>query len=353
MKDRIIFASLILTLLLSTFVIVSGCGTVAGGGGGGAAAGSPWIYCGSSEGDSIIVINGTTNSVEATVNLGGYNPWNMAASPDGKKIYCSTHNDDVLVIDTATNSTVDVFTVMNSQMSKGMAVSHDGHYLYMTGSLTNEFFRIDLNNNYTYETVALSDYGGRIALNSDSTKAYICVTGQPNPDLTSSPSQSLEVVNLQTMTVEVMITLDNHPWDIMIYNDHAYLAVHSEMHYVDKVDLNTLTVETQFVTPPGYTLMGIVNVPGTNKIYMSNFVLTGEVYPLDPDTLALGTAITSTELSYPTYMAATANYLYVLDASSINHDKIVVIDTNSNEIVKYIYGIKSLGNNNNPIVVYK
>jgi len=157
MKNRILFASLIVALLLSTFVVVSGCGSVTGGGGGGGggAAGSPWIYVGNENNNSIMVIDGSTNTTIEPIDLVTYEPYSMAVSPDWKKIYCSTGTYEVLIINTTNNTIEGSFTVINSQKSSGMVVSHDNEYLYMTGVSTNEFFKIYLNGGYTYETAAL------------------------------------------------------------------------------------------------------------------------------------------------------------------------------------------------------
>jgi len=348
MKNNKYVPLIILLVSICSMAFLYGCGTVAGGGGGGGAAKSAWIYVSDMNNYRIVVIDGTTNTTVEPIIL-DEKPTNIAASPDGKKIYCSVVDDEIYVIDTTTNTSVEMFTVSpNAANSCGMIVSPDNKYLYLTSTTTKEFFRVDLTaGGYPVQSTMLLGYGGPIALNSDNTKAYVCVGGVDQVNTT------LEVINLQTMTKEASINVVNHPYDITIKDNYAYVAMSSAFQLIARVDLTSHSVECIDFDPLNY-LRGVASIPGQDKLYFSNNIASpAEIQILKPSKFPTmeTTPISSSELSYPERIVATANYAYVVDANP--HDKIVIIDVNTDEIVKYIYGLNGDPLYSNPVVVYK
>jgi len=340
MKNRI-FVSILALLSLSLIIaFLYGCA--------GTSVSTPWIYLGSQNNNTILIINGSTNTSSEPIELGAYKPHAIAASPDGKKIYCSTDIDHVLIIDTATNTKTGSFEVVNSRQSAGMAVSHDGNFLYMTGTTTNEFFKIYLNGGYTYETTALYDKASRIALDATSTRAYVCGGVQ------NAGNTYLNKVYLQTMTVE-SVDLGNYPHDLIIKDGYVYVAMHSMFGNLAIVNMNDISDFKIFIFSPEREYWGIVNVPGTNKVYISRAIPIGEVHTtttstgtIEFDSLII---ITGESFANPGFMAATASKVYVVDI--ILTDKVAVIDVASDKIEKYIYGLNGNLYYNNPVIIYK
>jgi len=349
MKKSYFYFAIISLVILSIGIII-GCGSGASSGGGGASAASPWIYVSSNYNDSIMVINGTTNTTVESIQL-GFHPGNMAVSPDGKKLYVSNVDDDqVIVIDTSTNASVDAFIPVNAADSRGMAVTPNGDYLCMTSHTTTEFFKISTVSPYSYKTVMLTGEGCRIAITDDSKKAYVCVAGTGGASLAF-----LQVIDLQNMTIEATINVVNHPHDVVIKGPYAYVAMSSIFDCLARVNLNTSTVETiNYGT--SFNLFGVVSIPGKNKIYASDLISAGRIFILDTDGAFTfeATQITSTELSSPQLMAATSKYAYIVDPPILpNHDKVVVVDVDTDQIVKYINGLQGLDEKCDPVVVYK
>lgn len=341
MKKQFLFLSLVLAVVILSALY--GCGNPSGGGGGG---GSPWIYVSDYDNNSIMVINGTTNASIEPIPL-GFKPANIAVSPDGKKLYVSDYGDDsVTVVDTTTNTTIDSFIPENAARSCGMAVSPNGSYLYMTSATTTEFLKISTTSPYTHQGVQLIGNGGRIALNATATKAYVCVPNIPTGNLTS-----IEVINLQTMTKEASINLVNHPHDITIKGNYAYVAMSSILDCVARINLTNYSVDT-INDGSSYDMQGILSLPGRDKIYVSD--MSGDkIYILIPGKFPTfeATYISSAEFAYPQFMAATSQYVYIIDAPS--HYQIVVVNAATDQFVKYIYGYSGYHYYSNPVVVYK
>ena len=340
---KIFILSLVISLFLGLAIFISNCGTT----GGGSTVPTPWIYCGSSGGFEILVINGSTNTSTETIDLSPEKPWHIAASPDGKKIYASTDTTTVIIIDTTTNTSVGAFSVPLSQDSYGMVVSHDGKYLYMTDSGSTNLYKVYLTAGNTYEAITtLSSNSRRIALNPDSTKAYVCGTS----------SLGLDIVNLQTKSVIDTISFINNPRDVTVKGDYVYVTIgHSDASSPDvvSIDMGTDIVAYELFCPEDY-LAGIVSIPGKNKLYVSNNTNPGKLFIINSSVPTFeSTVITGegTSFHYPALMTASQNYAYVYDAES--HDKIGVINTNTDKIIKYIYGINSSGVYNNPVIIYK
>jgi len=342
---KILILSLTMSLFFGIAIFVSNCGVTTGNGG---AVPSPWIYCGNRGDTTILVIDGSTNTSVETIDIAPCQPEHMAASPDGKKIYVDIlSSDTVIIIDTTTNTSVGAFSVPLSSYSVGMAISHDGKYLYMTDSGSANLYRIYLDAGNTNEAISLSGNGWRIALNPDSTKAYVC----------GNTFSGVDIVDLQTDAVINTISFTNDSRDVAVKGDYAYATIrHTDASSPDVVaiDLTTDTVAHELFSP-GETFTGIVSIPNKNKLYASNNDLTlGKLYIIDSTVPTIESRVITgegTSFHAPALMTASENYAYVYDAEL--HDKIGVINTNLDEIEKYIYGINSSGVYNNPVIIYK
>ncbi len=341
---KIFILFLIISLFFGFALFISNCGVTSSGGG---SVPSPWIYCGNRADTTILVIDGSTNTSVETIDIAPCQPEHMAASPDGKKIYVDILSSNaVVIIDTTTNTSVGAFSVPLSSSSLGMAVSHDGKYLYMTDSGSANLYRIYLTAGNTNEPISLSGNGWRMALNPDSTKAYVC----------GDTFSGVDIVDLQTDTVIDTISFTNDSWDVAVKGNYAYATIrHTDASSPDVVaiDMDTDLVAHELFSP-GETITGIVSIPNKNKLYVSNNDDPGKLFIIDSTVPTIeSTVITGEGASFycPALMAATENYAYVYDAEL--HEKIGVINTNLDEIEKYIYGIDSSGVYNNPVIVYK
>jgi len=336
MKKIIIVSALLSSLIFSAFMIAS-CGTNPSG----TKATTPYIYCSMTSLQAIFIINGTTNTSLEPISCAPYDPYQLAASPDNKLIYSTTHSEEVIVIETGANTVEAEIYVPRSNYSPGIAVSHDGDYLYLTSSISTEIYKVFLTAGNTVEVAMLQDFGTRLALNSDSTKAYVCL---PNT------LYKVEVVDLATMTGGTLVDVYNHPHDITVGDGKAYVAVSSNPYNVAVINLSDDTV--QVLTHHPTQVSSIVSIPGQNKVYAADHTSPGVIYIVDTTVPTIEEkTITDEAFSNPGYMAATANFAYVIDPDP--HYKIAVIDVHQDKVDSYIYGYDSNSFDNNPVVIYK
>ncbi|HII92052.1 MAG TPA: beta-propeller fold lactonase family protein, partial [Methanosarcina sp.] len=115
------------------------------------AGASPFAYITNSEGNSVSVIDATTNKVTTTIPVGS-NPIGVAINPNGTKVYVvNARSSDVSVIDTATNSVV--ATVRAGNFPQGIVVSPNGKKVYVTHRYSNNVSVIDTGENTAVSTL--------------------------------------------------------------------------------------------------------------------------------------------------------------------------------------------------------
>lgn len=85
------------------------------------------VYVTNHTGNSVSVINTTTNLVTHTVGVGS-SPDALAVSPDGSRIYVGNHGGNVSVIDTATKA---VTTIVAGSPVRDLAITPDGSKVYL------------------------------------------------------------------------------------------------------------------------------------------------------------------------------------------------------------------------------
>src|SRR5262249_42188023 len=111
----------------------------------------PFAYVTNSGSGTVSVIDTATNTVVATVGVGG-DPRGVAITPDGTHAYVTNiRSNTVSVIDTATNTVVATVPVGLSPF--GVAITPDGTHAYVTNSFGNNVAVIDTATNTVVATV--------------------------------------------------------------------------------------------------------------------------------------------------------------------------------------------------------
>src|SRR6266849_6084859 len=121
--------------------------------------------------NSVSVIDTTSNTVVATVSVGG-SPLEVAITPDGTRVYVTNGNDNtVSVIDAASNTVV--ATVGVGAGPTAVAITPDGTRVYVTTG--DAVSVIDATSNTVVATVGVSGLG--VAITPDGTRAYVATFG--------------------------------------------------------------------------------------------------------------------------------------------------------------------------------
>jgi YVTN family beta-propeller protein len=230
------------------------------------------LYVTNQRGNSVSVIDTTSNTVIGTIPVGS-GPVGAAASPDGARVYIVNGSGatSVSVIDTATNGVIASIPLGVAQ-PMGIAVTPDGGRLYVsaagassllvidTASLSitktipvgNSPLSVDLSpdGSLVYVAALLSNAVSVISTASDTVVATIPVanpaSARPSPDgsrvyVANVISNTISVVNALTNSVMATVSVAHGPQDLAFTPDGALVYVASA-NWVSTISTATNTV---------------------------------------------------------------------------------------------------------------
>jgi YVTN family beta-propeller protein len=122
--------------------------------------------------NTVSVIDTATNTVIATVSVGG-GPFGVAVTPDGSKVYVTNGDNTVSVIATATNTVIGS-PIPVGREPFGVAVTPDGSKVYVTISIDNTVSVIDTATDTVIGSpipVGRQPFG--VAVTPDGSKVYV------------------------------------------------------------------------------------------------------------------------------------------------------------------------------------
>jgi len=360
MKKHIYVLLIAVSVSICLLAFIYGCGSAAsggGGGGGGGASLTPWIYVGSDYDSTITYINGATNTVAGSIELGSYQPYHMAVSKDRKKLYVTTDSTDLLVIDTSTNQITSIITLETNALSYGMQLSESGDILYITRYYDSGLERVYLNGGNTHEAVTPLGTPSVTILKSIviSDESHIAYVATDSGNVTTVELSSSGWGNHSTKTW----VSGASPYDLTMHKGCLVVPLHklsspSPCLFVSPTNFSTFEYSIS-TTETG--LSGITAIPGKDKLYVSVGVTPGKLKIIDwSGTTPTFEAIVVTGGVYvfdnPGLMAATADgkYVYVLSIGA-SATRVCVVDTITDTVVASIPVGQVAGSN--LVIVYK
>jgi YVTN family beta-propeller protein len=276
------------------------------------------------------VIDTTTNTVTATIELGQVEADHVVFSPDGSRAYVTTTNDGVdfataqpngqngaaiVVIDTATNTVTDTIPVNQEPLDKrglyGLAVSPDGATLYVAngvfiGQAGDGFLSvIDLATGSVTANIPVGIYPVGVTLSPDGSVAYV----------DDEKTKTVSVIDLSTNTVTATISGYN-PSDVALSPDGSRA-------YIVNVKSNTVSVfdtatNTEIGTFPsgfgGGNPSAVVISPDGSTAYVSD--ASGVVSLINLSTNSIITNVTIGVSAYLLAVSPDGSHLYVLNSFS-------------------------------------
>jgi YVTN family beta-propeller protein len=271
----------------------------------------PYAYIANYGDGRVSVIDTQTNTVTATIDVGG-NPYGIAVTPDGSKVYVGKSYDSVAVIDTTTN-TVTATIPINAPW--GIAVSPDGSRVYIADEHEGIYVIDPLTDN-VIATIPLDCSPMGIAVSSSGTAVYA----------TSAVSDMIMVIDATTNTeVTSSPYVGEGPWGIVV------MPVYDIIYTANNWDNTVSEIDTEYlfehsVTPVGKWPTGIAMTPDGNRLYVANSgdrtVTSINIgYVEDPATIQVG--LNPTGIS----MTPDGSEVYVTNSGS---DTVSVIDTATN-----------------------
>ena len=269
------------------------------------------IYVATGFGDTVFVIDGSTNTYTTTINVGS-SPYAVAVNPNTNQIYiANSSSNNVTVIDGATNTTTATVSVGSSPVS--MAVNPNTNQIYVANNGSNNVTVIDGATNTTTATVSVGSSPVSVAVNPNTNQIYVANNGSNNVTVIDGATNT-------TTTVAVGTT-----------PDFAAVNTNTNKIYVANNGSNNVTVidgaTNNTTTVPAGTLPSPVAVDETtNRIYVLN-PFSNNVTVIDGATNTTTTVAVSQGTwwgSYPMAVDPNTDKIYV--ANMDNGGAVTVID---------------------------
>jgi YVTN family beta-propeller protein len=230
---------------------------------------TPFAYITNSHSNDVSVIDTATNTVVATVPVGG-NPYGVAVDPDGTRVYtvniggepgvCTSQPGSVSVIDTATNTVVATVTV--GLLPVTAAVHPDGTRVYVANACSDTVSVIDTASNIVMAIIPVGRAPEGVSVNPTGTRVYV-----PN-----AGSNDVSVIDTATNTVVATVPVGIHPVSGAVNPDgtRVYIPNFFASNNVSVIDTATNTVIA--TVPVGRGPEGIAVHPDGTRVYVANYV---------------------------------------------------------------------------------
>ncbi len=216
------------------------------------------VYVTNQSTSTVSIINAATNSVSATIPVGSY-PIGISVSPDGTKVYVANYGaNTVSVINTATNTVSATISVGSYPI--GISVSPDGSKVYVANRGANTVSVINTATNTVTATITVGTNPYGVSVSPDGTMVYIA----------NYNSNTVSVINSATNTVLATITVGTHPIGISVSPDGTNIYVTNRNSNTVSV-INTVTNTVSATIAVGTNPWGVSVSPNGTMVYIANW----------------------------------------------------------------------------------
>lgn len=301
---------------------------------------------------TVSVIDTTSDTVVATIDVGIPYPYGVACHPDGKRVYIGgtgiAFAGTVFLIDVATQTLVDSVAV--GREARGLAVLPDGSAVYVANSGDNTVSVVDTGTFTVVDTISVGVGPQGVVAHPDSSTVYVSNVLGP----------SVSVIDVASGTVTHTVPVVSQPRSITIDPEGDFVYVGN--YTVDSVSvIDTATnavVDTIIVGGVGADFpTALAMHPDGGTLYVS-LNMASPVTALSTVSV-VDTATRTQTLQIGGFWSAVGlsvhpngDHLYVVDWDT---DTVSVVDTSTNTIVNTIpvgYGPQAFGDFLTPALIF-
>ena len=216
-----------------------------------------FVYVADGSGGNVSVISSETNGVVATISVPG-TPEGIAVSPDGSTVYVADgqNSDTVSVIATASNTVTGTIEVGNFPV--GVAVSPDGSTVYVTNYQDNS---VSVISTATDTVTSISGFGAPygVAVSPDGSTLYVADLGD----------NTVSVVSTATDAVTSTINVGQISRFAALTPDGSTLYVGSESNSISAISTTTDTPSSVTVANTSSDF-GVAVTPDGSTLYVTD-----------------------------------------------------------------------------------
>jgi YVTN family beta-propeller protein len=209
----------------------------------------------------LLVLDGLTNSVAATVTV-GVSPQGVGINPTTNRIYVANRGGTVSVIDGGTNLVIATIPTQSSGNEARVAVNPTTNRIYVsTSPPTSTVWVIDGGTNSVLSTIPFSGNNiADLAVNPNTNRIYV----------TNNNGGRVWVIDGGTNSVAATTTVGTTPYAVAVNpNTNRIYVANYNSNTVSVIDGGTNSVAATI--PVGANPGGIGVNPITNRIYVSNY----------------------------------------------------------------------------------
>jgi YVTN family beta-propeller protein len=217
-----------------------------------------FVYVANQGSNTVSVINGTTNSVVSTLNV-GIRPTIVRVNSVTNRIYVTNQNsNDVSVIDGTTNTVI--ATVNVGTMPSSIRINPNTNLIYVTNQNSNNVSVIDGVTNSIVSTIIVGIGPTSVQVNSNTNRIYVI----------NQFSNSLSVIDGATNTLVTTVNIGMSPVNVQINSITNLIYVTNEMsNNVSVIDGSSNAVLAT-VTVGNFPVRSLIN-SATNHLFVVNY----------------------------------------------------------------------------------
>jgi len=157
----------------------------------------------------VSVVDTSSNTESATVNVGNNAPVGVVITPDGTRAYVKGGYGVISVIATSSNTVVATVNLSGNDINPfGLAISPDGAHVYVTRFNANGLAVIDTSSNTVTAMPAAGGYPNGVAISPDGTRAYVATS----KDATGNGNGAVSVIDTSTNAIVATVGVGSTPY---------------------------------------------------------------------------------------------------------------------------------------------
>ena len=278
-----------------------------------------YVYVSNCFSSSVSVINGSTNNVISTIDVGQHPSGAAFDSSNGYVYVANAYSNNVSVINGSTNNVISTISVGSGP--SGVAFDPTNGYIYVTNYESDNVSVINGSSNNVISTIDVGSYPQRVAF--DSANAYVYVT--------NSLSNNVSVINGTSNKLISTVDVGSYPHGVAFDPTNGYIYVTNDgsgnvsvingstNNMISTISVGSSPYGAVFDSSNGYVY---VTNTGSGNVSVINGSSNRVISTIDVGSGPLGAAFDPTN-----------GYIYVTNYES---DNVSVINGSSNRVISTI-----------------